>query len=133
MIYSHLKITCYFHMWKNHHCYGYIINHALHSQKYFSEMVWHFIGVLINKSLHGQLEIQNFSSRVEKYLTRSLLCTAPEMIPTPNWSPPLQWSPNRPWNDTDPEMIPISLHVDPKMIPMEWYPRTMDCAKCMTL
>ena len=38
-----------------------------------SEMVWHFIGVLINKTLHGCLEIQNFSSRVEKYLTCSLL------------------------------------------------------------
>ena len=39
------------------------------------------------------------------------ICTAPEMIPTPKWSP------NRPRNDTDPEMIPIFLHVDPEMIP----------------
>ena len=98
MISSHVKITSYFHMWKDHHCYGYMINHALHSQKYFSEMVWHFIGVLINKTLHGHLEIQNFSSRVEKYLTHSLLCTAPKMIPTPKWSPFLftltpKWSP----------------------------------------
>ena len=59
------------------------------------------------------------------------ICTAPKMIPTPKWSP------NRPWNDTDPEMIPkstlkwyrpqndpqidpemisISLHVEPEMI-----------------
>ena len=30
-------------------------------------MVWYFIGVyIINKTLHGRLEIQNFSSRVEK-------------------------------------------------------------------
>ena len=38
-------------------------------------------------------------------------CTAPEMIPTPKWS--------QPRNDPqiDPEMIPISLHVDPEMIP----------------
>ena len=36
-------------------------------------MVWHFIGVyIINRTLHGRLEIRNFSSRVEKYFTRSL-------------------------------------------------------------
>ena len=36
-------------------------------------MVWHFIGVyIINRTLHDRLEIQNFSSRVEKYFTRSL-------------------------------------------------------------
>ena len=36
-------------------------------------MVWHFIGVyIINKTLHDRLEIRNFSSRVEKYFTRSL-------------------------------------------------------------
>ena len=29
-------------------------------------MVWYFIGVyIINRTLHGRLEIQNFSSRVE--------------------------------------------------------------------
>ena len=38
------------------------------AQKYLSEMVWHFIGVyIINRTLHGYLEIQNFSSCVEKY------------------------------------------------------------------
>ena len=31
-------------------------------------MVWYFIGVCtINRTLHGRLEIQNFSSRVKKY------------------------------------------------------------------
>ena len=36
-------------------------------------MVWHFIGVyIINRTLHDCLEIRNFSSRVEKYFTRSL-------------------------------------------------------------
>ena len=36
-------------------------------------MVWHFIGVyIINRTLHGRLGIRNFSSRVEKYFTRSL-------------------------------------------------------------
>ena len=30
-------------------------------------MVWYFIGVyIINRTLHGRLEIWNFSSRVEK-------------------------------------------------------------------
>ena len=36
-------------------------------------MVWYFIVVyIINRTLHGDLEIWNFSSRVEKYFTRSL-------------------------------------------------------------
>ena len=36
-------------------------------------MVWHFIGVyIINRTLHDRLEKRNFSSRVEKYFTRSL-------------------------------------------------------------
>ena len=37
-------------------------------------MVLYFIGVyIINRTLHGRLEIPNFSSRVEKkYFTRSL-------------------------------------------------------------
>ena len=35
-------------------------------------MVWHFIGVyIINRTLHDRLEIRNFSTRVEKYFTRS--------------------------------------------------------------
>ena len=33
-------------------------------------MVWYFIGVyIINRTLHGRLEIQNFSLSVEKYFT----------------------------------------------------------------
>ena len=36
-------------------------------------MVWYFIGFyIINRTLHGHLEIWNFSSSVEKYFTRSL-------------------------------------------------------------
>ena len=59
---SHVKTTCYLHTWKDHRCYGYIINRA-----YLSEMVWYFIGVyIINRTLHGLLEIRNFFSRVEK-------------------------------------------------------------------
>ena len=35
----------------------------------FIEMVWYFIGVyIINSTLHGRLEIRNFSSRVENIL-----------------------------------------------------------------
>ena len=71
MISSHVKITCYFHIWKDRRCYGYIINRAFRSKKkYFkSEMVWNFIGVyIINRTLHGRLEIRNLSSSVEKYM-----------------------------------------------------------------
>ena len=42
-------------------------NHA------FRETIWYFIGVyIINRILHGRLEIRDFSSRVEKYFTRSV-------------------------------------------------------------
>ena len=33
LISSHVKITCYLHMWKYHLCYGYIINRAFHTKK----------------------------------------------------------------------------------------------------
>ena len=37
------------------------------------KLVWHFIGVyIINRTLHGLLEIRIFSSLVEKYFTHSL-------------------------------------------------------------
>ena len=33
-----------------------------------SEMVWYFIGLyIIIRTLHGRLEVRNFSSRVKKY------------------------------------------------------------------
>ena len=36
-------------------------------------MTWYIIGVyIINRTLHGRLEIQNFSSRVEYIFTHSL-------------------------------------------------------------
>ena len=67
MISSHGKITCYLHMWKDHRCYGYM------KKKYLSEMDWYFIGVeILNRTSHGHLEKQNFSSRVEKCFTCSL-------------------------------------------------------------
>ena len=30
---SHVKMTCYLHMWKYHRCYDYIINRAFHTKK----------------------------------------------------------------------------------------------------
>ena len=33
LVSSHVKITCYLHMWKYHHCYGYIINRAFYNKK----------------------------------------------------------------------------------------------------
>ena len=33
LISSHVKITCYLHMWNYHLCYGYIINRAFHTKK----------------------------------------------------------------------------------------------------
>ena len=35
LISSHLKITCYLHMWKYHHCYGFIINRTFQTKKLF--------------------------------------------------------------------------------------------------
>ena len=40
-------------------------------KNYLSKMVWYFIGVyIINRTIHGRLEIRNFSSRVEKNISR---------------------------------------------------------------
>ena len=70
LISSHVKITCYLHMWKYHHCYGLIINRTFQTKNFLSKMVWHFIGVyIINRILHGRLEIWNFSSCVEKNIS----------------------------------------------------------------
>ena len=49
MISSHMKITCYFHMWKYHHCYGYIINRAFHRKKLFQRNGLVFHWCLYNK------------------------------------------------------------------------------------
>ena len=76
LISSHLKITCYHHMWKYHRCYEYIVNRAFHTKKLLikSEMLWYFTGVyIIDRTLHGCLEIRNFSSRVEKIFHCCLL------------------------------------------------------------
>ena len=35
LISSHVKITCYPHMWKYHHCYGFIINRTFQTKKLF--------------------------------------------------------------------------------------------------
>ena len=66
MISWHMKITCYFHMWKDHRCYSYIINRAFHSKKIIKWNILAFNGVYTkNRTLHGRLEIRNFSSCVE--------------------------------------------------------------------
>ena len=57
-------------MWRYQRHYGYI-KKSRHSHQKWKGLV--FIGVyLINRILHGLLEIRNFSSRVKKYFTRSL-------------------------------------------------------------
>ena len=69
LISSHVKITCYLHMWKYHRCYGFIINRAFHTKKLFkwNGFVFHWcLYNKINRTLHGRLEIRNFSSCVEK-------------------------------------------------------------------
>ena len=51
---SHVKITGYLHIWRDHCCYGYIINCTLCGKKNYikGEMVWYFIGVsIINRTL----------------------------------------------------------------------------------
>ena len=60
---SHVKITHnhYLHMWKYHCCsYDYIQKNLLK----WNGLVVHWC--LYNRTLHGPLEIENFSSRVEK-------------------------------------------------------------------
>ena len=43
VISSHVKATCYFHKWKDHHFYGYIIHHAFHSKKLFK---WNGLAII---------------------------------------------------------------------------------------
>ena len=50
---SHVKITCYLHMRRDHRRYGYIINRAFESKP-----IWYFTGVyIINRILHTRLWI----------------------------------------------------------------------------
>ena len=58
-------------MWKDHCCYGYIVNCAFRSIKqYIGKMACYFIGIYeINNTLHGCWEVGNLSSRVKKYFT----------------------------------------------------------------
>ena len=46
---SHVKITCYLHVWKYHHCYGFIINRAFQTKKLFKENGLAFHWFLYNK------------------------------------------------------------------------------------
>ena len=57
MLSSHVKISLL--LWLDNK------SHLSDRKNYSSKMVWHFIGVyIINRILHGRLEIRNFSSRV---------------------------------------------------------------------
>ena len=59
MLSSHVKISLL--LWLHNK------SQLSHQKNYLSEMVWYFIGVyIINRTLHGRLEIRNFSSRVDK-------------------------------------------------------------------
>ena len=49
MISSHVKVTCYFHMWKYHHCYGYIINCGFRGKRLFQQNGLVFHWCLYNK------------------------------------------------------------------------------------
>ena len=53
MISSHVKITCYLHMWKYHLCYSYIINRAFQTKNLFkcSGLVFHWCSCWKNISL----------------------------------------------------------------------------------
>ena len=49
VIFSHVKITCYLHMWKYHRCYGYIINSVFHTKKLLKWNGFVFHWCLYNK------------------------------------------------------------------------------------
>ena len=77
MMSSHVKITCYLHLRKDHGCYGHMIHRAFRSKKnaivkwFGISLVFH----IINRTLHDRLEIRNFSSSVEKYFQELQLLT----------------------------------------------------------
>ena len=41
-----VKLTCYLHMWKDHSCHGYIINHTFHSKKKYKSKIWFGISLV---------------------------------------------------------------------------------------
>ena len=49
MISSHVKITCYFHMWKYHRCYGYVINLTFRRKRLF-----HWNGLVFHWCLYNK-------------------------------------------------------------------------------
>ena len=63
---SHVKITCYLHMRRDHRRYGYIINRAFESKP-----IWYFTGVyIINRILHTRLWIWILSCRFQLHISR---------------------------------------------------------------
>ena len=75
-IFTRQNIMLFSHV-KNHCCYGYIINRAFRRIKLFQwnglVFPWCLYNKINNRTLHGHLEVQNFSSRVENI---SLVCCA---------------------------------------------------------
>ena len=70
MISSRVKIICYVHMWNDHRSTIGLYNKSRLSQKKLLKWngFWYFIGVyIINRTFHGRLEIQYFSSRLISY------------------------------------------------------------------
>ena len=78
LISSHVKITCYLHMWTYHRCYGCIINRAFHTKKLlkWNGLVVHWC--LYNKKIFHSLaaltrEILFNTRREISYLQAAIL------------------------------------------------------------
>ena len=72
MLSSHVKISLLLWLHDKSHLFA--------PKNYLSEMVWYFIGVYIinsNRTLHGRLEIQNLSSRVEIFFQHKINFVSP--------------------------------------------------------
>ena len=52
MISSHVQITCYLHMWKDHHCCGYTINCTFYCKK-----LWKWKGLVFHWCLYNKQNI----------------------------------------------------------------------------
>ena len=65
-IFSHEdNMLLYLHTWRDHRCYGYIINRAFESK-----LIWYFTGVCIkNRILHIRLWVWILSSRVQLHVS----------------------------------------------------------------
>ena len=62
MISSHLKITCSFHMWKGHCCYGHMLNCTFHKKvlKWNGLVTFGVYIIKLEHYIYNHLEIQMF-------------------------------------------------------------------------